>query len=61
MTVVATTRRADREKLLRSSGVDHVVIDNGSVMEKVKAIYTDGVDKVLELVGSTLPDSVRCA
>lgn len=60
LTVLATTRRADREKLLRSSGVDHVVIDNGSVMEKVKAIYTDGVDKVLELVGSTLPDSVRC-
>ena len=30
-------------------------------MEKVEAIYSDGVEKVLELVGSTLADSVRCS
>lgn len=59
--VLATTRRADREGLLRTSGVDHVVIDVGSVVEKVKGICPGGVDKVLELVGSTLSDSVRCA
>ena len=29
-------------------------------MEKIKTIYTDRVDKVIELVGSTLPDSVQC-
>ena len=61
LTVLATTRRADREKLLRSSGVDHVVIDSGTVVENVRALYPDGVDKVLELVGSTLVDSVRCS
>ena len=55
MTILAITRRADREKLLRSSSVDHVVIDNGSIVEKVKTIYNDGVDKVLGLVSSTLP------
>ena len=61
LTVLATTRRADRVALVHSSGADHVVIDNGSIVEKVKELYPDGVDKVLELVGSTLPDSVRCA
>jgi NADPH:quinone reductase-like Zn-dependent oxidoreductase len=45
---------------LRSSGVDHVVIDNGSIVDKVKKICPDGVDKALELVGSTLADSARC-
>ncbi len=60
VTVLGTTRRADREGLLRKSGVDHVVIDAGSVVEKVKGICPGGVDKVLELVGSTLSDSVRC-
>jgi hypothetical protein len=30
-------------------------------VEKIKTIYTDRVDKVLELVGSTQLDSVRCA
>lgn len=35
-----------------------MVIDNGSVAEKVKAIYPDGVDKVL---GLTLIDSVPCS
>ena len=61
LTVLATTRRADREALVRSSGADYVVIDNGSVVEKLKELYPQGVDKVLELVGNTLPDSVRCA
>ena len=61
LTVLATTRRADREKLLRSIGVDHVLIDSGTVVENLKAIFPDGVDKVLELVGSTLADSVRCS
>lgn len=58
--VLATTRRVDREGLLRASGVDHVVVDAGSVVEKVKGIFPAGVDRVLELFGSTLTDSVRC-
>lgn len=61
LTVLSTTRRADREELLRSTGVDFVVLDDGSVVDKVKEQFPDGVDKVLELVGSTLTDSVRCA
>ena len=43
--VLAMTRRADREGLLRASGVDHVVVDAGSVVEKVKGIFPAGVDR----------------
>src|SRR5579863_8179033 len=60
--VAATTRRSDREMLLRKSGVDQVFIDNGIIAEQVKAVFPRGVDKVLELVGTTtLKDSLRCA
>jgi NADPH:quinone reductase-like Zn-dependent oxidoreductase len=60
--VAATTRRSDREMLLRKNGVDQVFIDNGIIAEQVKAVFPRGVDKVLELVGTTtLKDSLRCA
>jgi NADPH:quinone reductase-like Zn-dependent oxidoreductase len=60
--VAATTRRADREKLLRASGVDQVFIDAGSIAEQVREVCPGGVGKVLELVGATtLLDSLRCA
>jgi NADPH:quinone reductase-like Zn-dependent oxidoreductase len=59
--VAATTRRPDREKLLRASGVDQVFIDRGSIAEQVKEVSPGGVGKVLELVGTTtLLDSLRC-
>jgi hypothetical protein len=60
LTILATTWQADREKLLCSSGVDYVVIEDGSAVEKIKTLYTDRVDKALELVGSTLRDSACC-
>src|SRR5712671_4778663 len=60
--VAATTRISTREKLLRESGVDQVFIDTGSIAEQVKEVCSGGVDKVLELVGTTtLKDSLRCA
>jgi NADPH:quinone reductase-like Zn-dependent oxidoreductase len=60
--VAATTRRPDREKLLRASGVDQVFIDTGSIAEQVKEVSPGGFGKVLELVGTTtLLDSLRCA
>jgi NADPH:quinone reductase-like Zn-dependent oxidoreductase len=60
--VAATTRNPNREKLLRESGVDQVFIDTGSIAEQVREISPGGVDKVLELVGTTtLLDSLRCA
>jgi NADPH:quinone reductase-like Zn-dependent oxidoreductase len=60
--VAATTRKPEREMLLRKSGVDQTFIDNGLIAEQVKVVFPRGVDKVLELVGTaTLKDSLRCA
>jgi len=60
--VASTTRRPDREQLLRSSGADQVFIDTGAIAEQVKEVFPSGVDKVLELIGtSTLRDSLRCS
>ena len=61
-TVAATTRKADRETMLKDNGADHVFIDNGEIADDVRRVFPDGVDKVLELVGTTtLLDSLRCA
>jgi NADPH:quinone reductase-like Zn-dependent oxidoreductase len=60
--VAATTRRPERERLLRESGVDQVFIDTGSIAQQVKEVSSGGVEKVLELVGTTtLLDSLQCA
>lgn len=60
--VAATTRRPERSALLHASGVDQVFIDQGAIAAQVKEVFPRGVDKVLELVGTTtLRDSLRCA
>ena len=60
--VAATTRKADREAMLKDNGADHVFIDSGEIADDVRRVFPDGVDKVLELVGTTtLLDSLRCA
>jgi NADPH:quinone reductase-like Zn-dependent oxidoreductase len=60
--VAATTRNPERNQLLLASGVDQVFIDTGSIAEQVREVCGGGVDKVLELVGTTtLRDSLRCA
>lgn len=60
--VCSTTRRTDRESLLRSYGASHVFIDDGAIAGQVRDTFPDGVDKVLELVGTTsLLDSLACA
>ena len=61
-TVASTTRNPERVDMLRSFGADHVFVDTGTIEEEVRKIYRDGVDKVLELIGTTtLEDSLRCA
>ena len=60
--VAATTRRREHEHLLRESGVDQVFIDSGSIAGQVREVSSGGVEKVLELIGTTtLLDSLRCA
>lgn len=61
LTVVSTTRNPDKSQSLMDNGADHVVIDNGQVEEQVRSLFPDGVNKVLELIGTrTLKDSLKC-
>ena len=60
--VSSTTRNPGRIELLRSAGDDEVIIDDGRIAEKINASAKSGVDKALELVGTTsLADSLQCA
>ena len=59
-TVFSTTRRADRAQALLDVGVDHVLVDDGQIAEKVRDILPEGVDGAIELVGApTLRDTLR--
>ena len=59
--VASTTRDQTREPLLRKAGAEHVFIDSGSIAQDVRSLFPEGVDKVLELIGTvTLHDSLRC-
>jgi len=61
LTVIATTRNPKKEPLLIENGASQVVIDDGVIASKVRKLFPDGVDKVLELVGaSVLKDSLQC-
>ena len=60
--VISTTRNPHKGATLRDNGSDQVVIDTGSIAEQIGEVSPGGVDKVLELVGTTtLKDSLRCA
>lgn len=60
--VVSTTRQAEREALLRDAGAEDVVLDTGAIAAEVQRRWPGGVDKVLELVGTTtLVDTLHCA
>ena len=60
LTVAATTRRREREKTLFENGADHVFIDAGAIAPDVRQVYPGGVDRILELVGTTtLLDSLQ--
>ena len=57
--VAATTRKPEREQLLRANGADHVFIDSGTISYQVKQFGR--FKKVLEMVGVTsLRDSLQC-
>ena len=60
MTVLATTRSPAKAAALTALGVDHVLIDDGRVAPRVRALFPDGVDGAVELVGTpALPDTLR--
>ncbi|GAT18407.1 quinone oxidoreductase [Secundilactobacillus silagincola] len=47
--VIATTRSQSKVAIMKQFGADKVIIDDGKIAEKLP----DGVDKALELVGTT--------
>ena len=60
LTVYATTRREQARAQLERLGADHVLIDDGSVAEQVRALAPGGVHGAVELVGvNTLHDTLR--
>ncbi|WP_039921935.1 zinc-binding alcohol dehydrogenase family protein [Amycolatopsis decaplanina] len=60
LTVLSTTRNPARLGALRELGVDHPLVDDGSLADAVREIVPDGVDVALELVGTNvLPDTLR--
>ena len=60
-TVISTTRHPGRADELRAIGVEHPIVDDGTIAEKVRALAPGGVDAALELVGCTvLPDTFAC-
>jgi NADPH:quinone reductase-like Zn-dependent oxidoreductase len=52
-TVIATTRKPERETMLKANAADHVVIDDGQIADAVRDLVPTGVDAVLELIGTT--------
>ncbi len=42
VTVAATTRKADRESMLKDNGADHVFIDTGKIAGDVRRVFPDG-------------------
>ncbi|NOX70061.1 MAG: zinc-binding dehydrogenase [Gammaproteobacteria bacterium] len=59
-TVAATTRITDRESMLKNNGADLVFIDDGNIAGDIRQVFPDGVNKVLELIGTTtLLDSLQ--
>ncbi len=62
VTVIATTRNEAKIAGLKENGADEVIIDKGEIAERVRQRYPDGVDRVLELIGTTtLLDSLKAA
>jgi NADPH2:quinone reductase len=60
LTVLSTTRRAERAAMLKDAGADHVIVDDGAIAGAVRELVPAGVDAALELVGTnTLPDTLR--
>lgn len=61
LNVAATTRREERRDRLLKNGADEVFIDNGQIAHDLRETHADGVERVLELVGTTtLKDSLLC-
>jgi NADPH2:quinone reductase len=60
LTVIGTTRNPASAERLRELGVDHVLVDDGSLADAVRELVPGGVDAALDLVGApTLMDCLH--
>ncbi len=60
-TVFSTTRSESKKQTLLDIGVDEVILDAPDLSKSVREVKPEGVDKVLELIGTkTLGDSLKC-
>ena len=60
VTVISTTRDIKKTDLLKNYGADHVIVDNGNISHDLFKLFPNGVDKILELVGSsTIKNSLQ--
>jgi len=58
--IAATTRQPGKAAALTAAGADYVLIDDGSLTASTRAVWPEGPDHVLDLVGaSTAVDSLR--
>lgn len=56
-----TTRQKAREEMMKASGFDRVFIEDGNLARQIREAFPEGVDRLLELVGTTtLEDSLKC-
>ncbi|MBC7870478.1 MAG: zinc-binding dehydrogenase [Chitinophagaceae bacterium] len=51
-TVITTTRSQQKKAILEAAGADHIIVADGDIAQQVRAIVPQGVDGVVELVGS---------
>jgi NADPH:quinone reductase len=52
-TVITTTRNTNKLEFLKQYGADFVLLDDGCLSEQLFSLFPNGVNKVLELVGTT--------
>lgn len=59
-TIISTTRNKNKSELLIENGADFVFIDDSNLSKQVFSKFPEGVNKVLELVGTvTLKNSLK--
>ncbi|MED4227836.1 zinc-binding alcohol dehydrogenase family protein [Neobacillus cucumis] len=59
-TVISTTRNTNKQESLKEYGADFVLLDDESLSEQLFSLFPNGVNKVLELVGTvTLKSSLK--
>ncbi|MEH6996284.1 zinc-binding dehydrogenase [Neobacillus drentensis] len=58
--VISSTRNTNKLEIVKENGADFVLLDDGSLSKQLFSLFPNGVNKVLELVGTvTLKHSLK--